>query len=373
MEFSVFRQVLIKAIGHMQSIVERRAPLPIMMNIKIEAKEDLVMTAANVDLELVERVKADITLPGKITIPVHLLYDILRKLPEEAEIKFKQANEQQLIVSSGKAKFTLSTLSADSFPSMGAANLSTKFTMTTGELAHMIDKTKFAIPSDDTRYHLAGIFFHITEEGGKKMLTSVATDSQRMAVCTALAPAGSENMPSVILPRRSIAELSKLLADADVDDVVVELSETKARFTFGSAVLTTKLIDAQYPNYRVVIPKNNDKLAVFGKAQFVEMIDRVSVTSTERTKSVILNFSAGKLVANTSTPESGAAVEEMDVEYNNDEQFQIVFNVRFLLDIATQIDADKMQIAMMDSLSPTIMQGREKETDCLFVLMPQRI
>lgn len=373
MEFSVFRQVLIKSIAHMQSIVERRAPLPIMMNIKIEAKDDLVITAANVDLELVERVKADITLPGKITIPVHLLYDILRKLPEESEIKIKQANEQQLIISSGKAKFTLSTLSADSFPTLSGANLTTKFEMTTGELAHMIDKTKFAIPADDTRYHLAGIFFHITEEGGKKMLTSVATDSQRMAVCSAAAPAGSEAMPSVILPRRVIGELSKLLSDADVDDVVVELSETKARFTIGDAVLTSKLVDAQYPNYRVVIPKNNDRLAVLNKQQFVQMIDRVSVTSTERTKSVILNFSAGKLIANTSTPEAGAAVEEMDIEYNHDDQFQIVFNVRFLLDIATQIDADKMQIAMMDSLSPTILQGKEKTTDCLFVLMPQRV
>ncbi|MCL2629156.1 MAG: DNA polymerase III subunit beta [Alphaproteobacteria bacterium] len=371
MEFSVFRQVLVKSIAHMQSIVERRAPLPIMMNVKIEAKDDLIITAANVDLELVERVKADITLPGKITVPVHLLYDILRKLPEEAEIKIRQANEQQLIVSSGKAKFTLLTLSADSFPTMSAANMSAKFSMTTGGLAHMIDKTKFAIPGDDTRYNLAGIYLHLTAEG--KTLTAVATDSLRMAVCSAPAPAGSSNMPSVILPRRSIGELSKLLADADVDDVMVELSETKARFTIGDAVLTTKLIDAQFPNYTIAIPKSNDKLAVFPKAQFVEMIDRVSVASTERTKSVVLNFSAGKLVANTSTPEAGAAVEEMDVEYNNDEQFQIVFNVRFLLDIATQIDADKMQISMMDSLSPTILQGKEKENDCFFILMPQKV
>ncbi|MDR2685913.1 MAG: DNA polymerase III subunit beta [Rickettsiales bacterium] len=373
MEFSVYRQVLIKSIAHMQSIVERRAPLPIMMNVRIEAKEDLVITAANVDLELVERVQADITLPGKITVPVHLLYDILRKLPEEAEVKIRQLNEQQLIVSSGKAKFTLSTLSADSFPTMSGANLSTKFTMTTGELARMMDKTKFAMPTDDTRYHLAGIFFHITEDGKNKLLTAVATDSQRMAVCSAAAPAGSEAMPSVILPRRVIGELSKLLADAEVDDVVVELSDTKARFTLGAAVLTTKLVDAQYPNYRVVIPKNNDKLAVFGRLPFVEMIDRVSVTSTERTKSVVLNFSTGKLVANTSAPEAGAAVEEMDIEYNNAEQFQIVFNVRFLLDIATQIDADKMQISMMDSLSPTIMQGKDKGSDCIYILMPQRV
>ena len=372
MEFSVFRQVLIKTLGHMQSIVEKRATLPILMNVKIEAKDDLVLSATNVDLELIEHVAADITLPGKITVPVQMLYDIARKLPEDSEIKFKQAGDQ-LVVSSGRAVFRLPTLPAENFPMMANANLTTKFQMTTGDLSHLINQTKFAIPTDDVRYHLGGIYFHLTEEGKNKMLTAVATDSQRLALCQMPAPEGSAEMPSVILPRRVIGELSKLLEDANVDDVTVELSDTKARFTVGAATLTSKLVDAQYPNYRVVIPKGNDKIAVLNRKQFVSAVDLVSVASQDKTKSVQLEFSMNRLVISASSPDAGAATQEIDIEYNGDETFAIAFNVKFLLDIAAQVEGEKFQIEMQDPLSPTILKSKDKKTDALYILMPIRM
>ncbi|HOY47204.1 MAG TPA: DNA polymerase III subunit beta [Alphaproteobacteria bacterium] len=372
MEFSVFRQVLIRALGHMQSIVEKRATLPILMNVKIEVADDMVLSATNVDLELVEHVAADITLPGKITVPVQMLYDIVRKLPEDAEINFKQSGDQ-LVVSSGRAIFRLPTLPAENFPAMSGSNLTTKFQMTTGDLGHLINKTKFAIPVDDVRYHLGGIFFHIAEEGKSKMLTAVATDAQRMALCEMPAPTGSVEMPSVILPRRVIGELSKLLEDATVDDVSVELSDTKARFTVGSATLTSKLVDAQYPNYRVVIPKGNDKIAVLDRKQFVSAVDLVSVASVDKTKSVQLTFSMNKLVINASSAEAGTATQELDIEYNGDSTFTILFSVKFLLDIAGQVEGDKFQMEMQDPMSPTIIKSTEKKTDALFILMPLKM
>jgi len=372
MEFSVFRQVLIRALGHMQSIVERRATLPILMNVKLEVKEDLVLSATNVDLELVEHVAADITLPGKTTVPVHMLYEIVRRLPDDSEIKFKQSGDQ-LVVSSGRAVFRLPTLPAENFPMMAGAHLTTKFAMTTGDLAHLINQTKFAIPTDDVRYHLCGIYFHITEEGKSKMLTAVATDSQRLALCAMPAPAEAKEMPSVILPRRVIGELSKLLEDATVDDATIELSDTKARFSVGAATLTSKLVDAQYPNYRVVIPKGNDKIAVMNRKQFIAAVDLVSVASQDKTKTVQLTFSMNKLVINASSPDAGTATQELDIEYNGDDTFTIAFNVKFLLDNANQIEGDKFQLAMQDPLSPTVMQSTEKKTDCLFILMPMRI
>ncbi|MGI5846161.1 MAG: DNA polymerase III subunit beta [Alphaproteobacteria bacterium] len=372
MEFSVFRQVLIKALGHMQSIVEKRATLPILMNVKLEVADNLVLSATNVDLELVEHVPADITLPGKITVPVQMLYDITRKLPEDAEIKFKQTDDQ-LVVSSGRALFKLPTLPAENFPMMANANLTTKFQMTTGDLAHLINQTKFAIPTDDVRYHLGGIYFHITEENQKKMLTAVATDSQRLALCEIAAPNDSAEMPAVILPRRVIGELSKLLEDATVDDVVVELSDTKARFTVGPATLTSKLVDAQYPNYRVVIPKGNDKIATIDRKQFIAAVDLVSIASQDKTKSVRMEFSMNKLIVNASSPNAGTATQEIDIEYNGDETFEIAFNVKFLLDNANQIEGDKFQIEMQDSLSPTIMKSKDKKSDALFILMPIRM
>lgn len=372
MEFSVFRQVLIKALGHMQSIVERRATLPILMNVKLEVAEDLVLSATNVDLELIEHVAADITLAGKTTVPVQMLHDIVRKLPDDAEIKFKKEGDQ-LVITANRAVFHLPTLPAENFPMMAGAHLTTKFQMTTGDLAHLVNQTKFAIPTDDVRYHLGGIYFHITEEGGKKLLTAVATDSQRLALCSLPAPDGAADMPAVILPRRVIGELSKLLEDANVDDVTVELSDTKARFTVGAATLTSKLVDAQYPNYRVVIPKGNDKIAVLERKAFISAVDLVSVASMDKTKSVQMTFSMNKLVINASSPDAGTATQELDIEYNGDEVFTIAFNVRFLLDIAGQVDGTKFQMEMQDPLSPTILRSTEKKADALFILMPMRI
>ena len=369
MEFSVFRQVLIRALGHMQSIVEKRATLPILVNVKIEVADDLILSATNVDLELVEHVAADITLSGKTTVPVQMLYDIVRKLPDDAEISFKQSGDQ-LVVSSGRAVFHLPTLPAENFPAMAGGNLSTKFQMTTGDLAHLINQTKFAIPTDDVRYHLGGIYFHIDDNG---KLTAVATDAQRMALCAIKAPAGTNGMPSVIIPRRVIGELSKLLEDANVDDVLVELSDTKARFTVGAATLTSKLVDAQYPNYRVVIPKGNDKIAILDRKQFVNAVDLVSVASVDKTKSVSLSFSMNKLIINASSPDAGTATQELDIEYNGDAVFTINFNVKFLLDVAGQVEGEKFQIEMQESLSPTIIKSTEKDTDSLFVLMPMRM
>ena len=372
MEFSVFRQVLIRALGHMQSIVEKRATLPILMNVKLDVGDDLVLSATNVDLELVEHVAADVTLGGKITVPVQMLYDIVRKLPDDAEISFKQSGDS-LVVSSGRAVFHLPTLPAENFPAMAGSNLTTKFQMTTGDLAHLINQTKFAIPTDDVRYHLGGIYFHISNDDGKSKLTAVATDAQRMALCAMDAPAGSADMPSVILPRRVIGELSKLLEDATVDDVNVELSDTKARFTIGAAILTSKLVDAQYPNYRVVIPKGNDKIAIMDRKQFLNAVDLVSVASIDKTKSVQLTFSMNKLVVNASSPDAGTATQELDIEYNGDASFTVTFNVKFLMDVAGQVEGEKFQMEMQDPLSPTIIQSTNKDTDALFILMPMRM
>ncbi len=373
MEFSVFRQVLIRALGHMQSIVEKRATLPILMNVKIEAADDLILSATNVDLELIERATADITLPGKTTVPVQMLYDIVRKLPDDAEINFKQSGEQ-LIVSSGRAIFRLPTLPAENLPAMTTTNLTTKFQMSTGDLANLINKTKFAIPVDEVRYHLGGIYFHISEnEKNTKMLTAVATDAQRLALCEIIAPNGSEEMPAVILPRRVIGELSKLLEDADVDDVTIELSDTKARFSIGNATLTSKLVDAKYPNYRVVIPKGNDKIAIFDRKQFTSSVDLVSVASSDKVKSVQLNLSMNKLVVSASSPDAGDANQELDVEYNGDNAFSILFNVKFLLDITGQVEGEKFQMEMQDTSSPTIIRSIDKNADALYVLMPLRV
>ena len=372
LEFSVFRQVLVVALGHMQSIIEKRNTLPILSNVKIDAGADLTLTATNVDLELVEHVAADVLHNGSITIPVQSLYDFVRKLPEDSEIKFKLSDAGEFIASSGRSVFKFQTMPADNFPTMVAPSAVVKFTMNTDDLSRLVNQTKFAIPTDDVRYHLGGIYFHLD---GKK-LTAVATDSQRLALCSMPAPAGTEGMPSVILPRRLVSEISNLLSDVKVDDVTIELSDTKVRFTIGNAVLISKLVDAQYPNYKIVIPKSNEKIATLPTKQFVHAIDLVSAAGNDKVKPVQLTFSMNKMVASASSREDGNAVagsEEVDIEYNSDDQFSVSFNLRFLLDIANQVGGEKIQLAMQDALSPTLIKSAAKDTDSMFILMPMRI
>ena len=373
LEFSVFRQVLAGALGHMQSIIEKRNTLPILSNVKIEATAvELILTATNVDLELVERVPADVVHTGSVTIPVQMFYDFVRKLPEDAEIKVKASGSDELTASSGRSVFKFQTMPADNFPTMVAPTAVVKFDMNTDDLARLVNKTKFAIPADDVRYHLGGIYFHIGDDG---KLTAVATDSQRLALCSMPAPKGTENMPSVILPRRLVAEVSSLLSDVKVDDVTIELSDTKVRFTIGTAILTSKLVDAQYPNYRIVIPKANEKIATMKTKGFVHAVDLVSAASSDKTKAVQLAFSMNKMVASVSSRDDGnsvAGTEELDVEYNSDDNFTVSFNLRFLLDIANQIGGENMQMAMQDALSPTLIKSAAPDSDSIFILMPMR-
>jgi len=373
LEFSVFRQVLSGALGHMQSIIEKRNTLPILSNVKIEATaSELILTATNVDLELVERVPADVTSIGQVTIPVQMFYDFVRKLPEDAEIKVKTSDAGELVASSGRSVFKFQTMPADNFPTMVAPTAVVTFNINTDDLAKLVNKTKFAIPSDDVRYHLGGIYFHIGDDG---KLTAVATDSQRLALCAMPAPKGTANMPSVILPRRLVAELSNLLSDVKVDDVTVELSDTKVRFVIGSAILTSKLVDAQYPNYRIVIPKANEKLATINTKGFIHAIDLVSAASSDKTKAVGLTFSMNKLVASVSSRDEGnsvAGTEELDIEYNSDDTFAVSFNLRFLMDISNQIGSEKVQMAMQDALSPTLIKSADADADSIFILMPMR-
>ena len=375
LEFSVYRQALAGALGHMQSIIEKRNTLPILSNVKIDAAAaGLTLTATNVDLELVENVVADVTHGGAITIPVQTFYDVVRKLPEDAEIKVKLSDTGDLVVSSGRSVFKFQTMPADNFPSMVAPSAVVKFTMNTDDLARLVNQTKFAIPTDDVRYHLGGIFLHINDDG---KLTAVATDSQRLALCSIAAPAGSEKMPSVILPRRLVSEVSSLLSDVKVDDVEVELSDTKVRFTIGNAVMTSKLVEAQFPNYKIVIPKSNEKIATLDTKRFIRAIDLVAAASNDKTKTVQLAFSMNKLTASVSSKDDGNAVagtEEMDIEYNSDDSFNISFNLRFLMDVSNQVDGgDKMQMAMQDALAPTLIKSSSKDTDSMFILMPMRV
>ena len=240
-------------------------------------------------------------------MPAHLLYDIVRKLSEGAEVMLKTDEDgNSMSVVSGRSSFRLQCLPQSDFPELTAGSFSHIFRLELVMLKRLIEKTQFAISTEETRYYLNGIYLHTHESGGKLKLRSVATDGHRLARAEVDAPAGSEGMPGIIVPRKTVSELQKLVDDPDVA-VTTELSETKIRFTIGSVVLTSKLIDGTFPDYQRVIPTGNDKKLVIDRQSFAQAVDRVSTISSERGRAVKLSIADGQVTLAVNNPDSGSA------------------------------------------------------------------
>ena len=245
-----------------------------------------------------------------------------------------------------------------------------KFTLPAADLKRLIDKTQFAISTEETRYYLNGIYVHAAKAEGVDVLRGVATDGHRLARVELPLPAGASDMPGVIVPRKAVNELRKLIDEGD-SPVDVELSETKIRLSLGKVTLTSKLIDGTFPDYGRVIPSGNDKELTVDKKEFEQAVDRVSTVSSERGRAVKLSLSDGRLVLTVTNPDSGTATEEIEVDYES-EPLDIGFNSRYLLDIAAQLEGDTAVLRLADPGSPTIVQDREGAA-ALYVLMPMRV
>ena len=371
MKLTIERTDLLKSLGHVQSVVERRNTIPILSNVKIEAGDGVVrLNATDMDLDIVEATSAQVSTPGATTVPAHTLYDIVRKLPGGAQVDLNAAGGDKLVLSAGRSRFTLQCLPTDEFPVLSGGELPHAFSLTAVELRALIDRSRFAISTEETRYYLNGIYLHKAERDGTAVLRAVATDGHRLANVEAPMPSGAEDMPGVIAPRKVVAELRKLI-DESGDEVRVSLSESKIRFAFDDAVLTSKLIDGTFPDYERVIPNGNDKTMQVHCKIFADAVDRVSAISSEKSRAIKLALSSGLLVLSASSPEHGSATEELEVDYQGD-ALEIGFNSAYLLDITRQIEGDTAQFSMADSASPAIMQ-EVNDASALYVLMPMRV
>ncbi len=374
MKVTVERAELLKSLSHVHRVVERRNTIPILANVLMRAgAEGLELKATDLDLEVVENVPAEIGQPGATTVPAHVLYDIVRKLPEGAQVVLETSGERgSLQVRAGRARFTLQTLPETDFPDLAAGEFGHAFTLTGAQVRRLVDKTQFAISTEETRYYLNGIYLHVATANaqGTQVLRAVATDGHRLAQAQLAAPEGSAGMPGVIVPRKTVAEMQKLLEDKDAS-VTVSLSPTKIRIHVGSVVLTSKLIDGTFPDYGRVIPQGNDKTLLVDKADFAAAVDRVSTVSSERGRAVKLSLTEGKLLLSVTNPDSGSATEELEVDYEA-EALDIGFNSRYLLDIAAQIEGDVAELKLADPGSPTLVRDKG-QADALYVLMPMRV
>ncbi|MEO6225886.1 MAG: DNA polymerase III subunit beta [Sphingomicrobium sp.] len=367
MKATIERATLLKSLGHVQSVVERRNTIPILSNVLIEAREDgsLRLMATDLDLQVDETVPANVTQAGATTVFAHTLFDIIRKLPEGSQVEITAAEGKMQVVA-GRARFNLSTLPRDDFPVIAEGDLPTRFELPAATLRQIIEKTRFAISSEETRYYLMGIFFHVIDD----QLRAAATDGHRLARITVAKPDGADGMPDVIVPRKAVIELYRLLEELE-GTVEISLSPTKIRFGLGSAILTSKLIDGTFPDYNRVIPTGNDKLLKLDPKSFAAGVDRVSTIASEKTRAVKISVERDKVTLSVTSPENGVATEELAADYGSD-GIEIGFNARYLLDILGEIDGDTVEVHLADAAAPTLLRENEK-SNALYVLMPMRV
>jgi DNA polymerase-3 subunit beta len=367
MKATIERATLLKSLSHVQSVVERRNTIPILSNVLMDAREDgtLRLMATDLDLQVDETVPANVATAGATTVSAHTFFDIVRKLPEGSQVELSAADGKMQVVA-GRARFNLSTLPRDDFPVIAEGELPTRFELPAATLRQIIDKTKFAISSEETRYYLMGIFLHVADD----MLKAAATDGHRLARVTVAKPDGADGMPDVIVPKKCVLELRKLLDEVE-GTVEVTLSSTKIRFVLGHAVLTSKLIDGSFPDYNRVIPTANDKLLKLDPASFKAGVDRVATIASEKTRAVKISLDRDRVTLSVTSPENGLATEELAADYSAD-GLEIGFNARYLLDILGEIDGDTVEVHLADAAAPTLLRENDKSS-ALYVLMPMRV
>lgn len=367
MKLAIDRMSLLRPLGHVQSVVERRNTIPILANVVLRAEDgQLSLTATDMDMDITTEVGCAVATAGTTTMSAHMLYDIVRKLPDGSEVELS-IGDGHAMISAGRSSFRLPTLPVEDFPAISSNDLPTNFVLTAADFRDLVDATKFAISTEETRYYLNGIYLHKSDAGD---LCAVATDGHRLALTKQTLPSGAAQMPSIILPRKAVSELRKLLDDYD-GDVTISMSETRAEFAFGAVRLTTKLIDGTFPDYTRVIPTNNDKIMQVDVGAFSAAVDRVSTISSEKSKSVKIGLRAGVMTLSASNTDASSATEELEVSYSGNEM-EIGFNARYLLDIAGQVNSEMVEFALADQGSPTLVRMPGDDAS-LFVLMPMRV
>jgi len=367
MKATIERATLLKSLGHVQSVVERRNTIPILSNVLLEARDDgsIRLMATDLDLQVDESVPANVSQAGAITVSAHTFFDIVRKLPEGSQVELTAAEGKMQVVA-GRARFNLSKLPRDDFPVIAEGELPTRFELPAATLRQIIEKTRFAISSEETRYYLMGIFFHVIDD----QLRAAATDGHRLARITVGKPDGADGMPDVIVPRKCVQELYRLLEELE-GTVEISMSPTKIRFGLGSAILTSKLIDGTFPDYNRVIPTGNDKLLKLDPKSFSAGVDRVSTIASEKTRAVKISVDRDKVTLSVTSPENGVATEELAADYGSD-GIEIGFNAKYLLDILGEIDGDTVEVHLADAAAPTLLRENDK-SNALYVLMPMRV
>ena len=371
MKISIEKNLIYNSLSHVQSIVEKKNTIPVLSNILLEAKESsLILSATDMDISVTETINCSVIEQGSTTVPAHTLYDIVRKIPDGNEIEFIANDGKKFSVRSGKSKFSLSCLPKEDFPLIEIDKLNCEFSINSNVFLKIIEKTKFAMSNEETRYFLNGIYLHKKIINESDFLSLVATDGHRLAKIDLNYPNGLIDLPGIIIPKKTINELSKLLSDIN-EDVIINVDPNKIIFFIGKTTLISKLIDGNFPDYQRVIPQNNNKMLLADRQKFSEAVDRVSTITSEKSRAIKFRLLDNLINMTSTDSENGTATEDITVEYKG-EEVEIGFNSKYILEMINQLDNDKLIFEFNDTNSPLIIK-ESSNNDLLYVLMPMRV
>jgi DNA polymerase-3 subunit beta len=366
MKLTIQREIFLKPLQQVAGVVERRQTLPILGNVLINAtKKGVKLTATDLEVELQTQLSVNVDEVGDSTLPARKLLDICRALPESAEIDVT-VKEDRAQIRSGKSRFTLTTLPASEFPVVDKIKSARTFQVAQNDLRWLIERTAFSMAQQDVRYYLNGLML----EPSRGMLRAVATDGHRLALCEYAVDVGEDEVQQVIVPRKGVQELHRLLED-DKKPIQVEIGTNHIRITTGELRFTSKLIDGRFPDYHRVIPKGADKRLLVKREMLRQALTRTSILSNEKYRGIRLDVSKNNLKIQAHNPDQEEAIEEIEINYEND-PLLIGFNVTYLLDVLAAINADEVEIMLTDANSSALIY-KPGATDCRYVVMPMRL
>ena len=369
MKFNVNQQDLQKALSYCQGVIEKRSTLPILSNVLLVVDNSkFTITATDLDLIFIHQIKdIEVVNEGETTTTSSTFYDIVRKLSSGKKINLSLSNASKLQLESEKSIFNLNCISPSEFPLTDENFNENEFTINSKIFLKLLNKCKFSVSNDETRHYLSGIFFHQTQIEDKYYLTSAATDSHRMSISKVRLQSKIDFEP-IILPKKTIFQLCSLLEDYE-GDVKVSNIKSKIKFELNNSILISKLIDGKFPNYIQVIPKNNEKKLEVDLKLFLNSVDRVASVSLDKKDGVKFNLSKDTLDLSVNNTNSGDGKETLNVKFDHD--LEISFNSRYLIDVASQLDGERVEIFFSDTGSPALIKD-PGDFDSIFVVMPMK-
>ena len=371
MQFVVKRDILLKSLNFVQGVVEKKNTLPILSNVLLELKNNkLSIVATDLDIVFYDEINdVKILKEGSTTTSAAILYDILRKIPSNSELNFDLKTENKLSLKSENSDFNLLCLPVDNFPTFADEFEGKEIFIQNKKFLKLLNKTKIAISNDDTRHYLNGIFLHLTESHGRSFLTSVATDSHRLS-SSSIEIETVDNFSSVILPRKTVFQLCTLLTDTS-EKLSIQIGENKIKFSLGSIKLISKVIDGKFPDYKKVVPINNDKSLTVASKDFINSIERVTSVSLDGKEGVKLAINKENIQLSVNSANSGEGNEIIKANFNSD-NLNISFNSKYLIDIASEIEDKNLKMSLKDSVSPVLIED-SSDKNSYYVIMPMKI